>query len=550
MTDANNILTFNNDNRRIDVFKPGRILFRTVFLSWAVVISTTGIFILSIIPYQREQLLEEINTRARVAYTSVAQVMLTSILLEDYSSVVDHCLTVIKGNPSILYIIITRSDGFSLIHTKESWSQKQLGKEWMPDLDIYPETGHILTSSLFKKKVFHRSFAFSYSGINWGWIHVGLSTENLSKDLNSLYLRVFITALFAISVGFFASYFFARRLSSPILLLDKVTRQVAEGDLSVRVDIKTGDEIENLANSFNDMTTSLLNSKIELEETNKKLMETARNVGMTEVATGILHNVGNVLNSIGVTTSSLTRRIKNMETDILHKLADQLDENKNDLASFLSKDGKHLKLISLLSGLADHLNTEQEKHLRDLDQLKKHVQHITEIINLQQSYGKTFGMVRQVSVSDLIEDAVKIELESLSKHQIKLVKHIESFPPLLLDRQKVLQILVNLISNAKDALTTCEKKSKKISIAVKRNRHERLHIEVSDNGVGITKENLDRIFNYGFTTKKTGHGFGLHSGALNAREMGGSLTVNSEGPGTGATFILELPCKSGVDSNG
>ena len=66
-------------------------------------------------------------------------------------------------------------------------------------------------------------------------------------------------------------------------------------------------------------------------------------------------------------------------------------------------------------------------------------------------------------------------------------------------------------------------------------------MEVTDNGEGIPKENLTRIFQHGFTTKKTGHGFGLHSGSNAAREMGGSLNVRSDGTGTGATFILELP---------
>jgi signal transduction histidine kinase len=69
----------------------------------------------------------------------------------------------------------------------------------------------------------------------------------------------------------------------------------------------------------------------------------------------------------------------------------------------------------------------------------------------------------------------------------------------------------------------------------------RVRVSVIDNGVGIPAENLTRIFNQGFTTRKDGHGFGLHSGALAARELGGSLHVHSDGAGQGASFTLELP---------
>ena len=68
-----------------------------------------------------------------------------------------------------------------------------------------------------------------------------------------------------------------------------------------------------------------------------------------------------------------------------------------------------------------------------------------------------------------------------------------------------------------------------------------MKISYIDNGIGIPADNLTRIFGHGFTTRKEGHGFGLHSGALAAKELGGALTVESDGPGKGATFTLEFP---------
>jgi C4-dicarboxylate-specific signal transduction histidine kinase len=105
----------------------------------------------------------------------------------------------------------------------------------------------------------------------------------------------------------------------------------------------------------------------------------------------------------------------------------------------------------------------------------------------------------------------------------------------------VLQILVNLIRNAKYAMDESGKSDKTLTVLIRANGKTSVKIQVRDNGTGVARENLVRIFQHGFTTKKDGHGFGLHSGANAAKEMGGKLTVHSDGPGTGATFTLDLP---------
>ena len=116
-------------------------------------------------------------------------------------------------------------------------------------------------------------------------------------------------------------------------------------------------------------------------------------------------------------------------------------------------------------------------------------------------------------------------------------------PAVLADKHKVLQILVNLLRNAKHALEEGGGGDKRLKLRVGINGERRVKISVSDNGVGIAPEHLSRIFEHGFTTRKEGHGFGLHSGALAAREMGGSLGAHSAGPGQGATFTLEFPAQ-------
>ncbi len=526
------------------------ILYRTAFLSWIVVIFTVAIFVFSIIPYQRAQLLQEMITRAKVTFTSIAQVTVTSILLEDYSTIVDHCMTVLGENPSILYAVITRHDGFSMVHTKGKWTQEQLSGFWTPKQGKFLKNGQFKKGTIVDREVFHRTFPFSYSGINWGWIHIGLSPDKFYSDLKSLYLRTFLIALLSISVGLAASYFFAKRISKPILILDQFTRRVGTGDLSARLEISTGDELESLANSFNQMTVALLKSNKELDKTHKKLLETARNVGMAEVATGILHNVGNVLNSVGVTSTSIKNRLTNSKVDHIAKIAKQLEENADDIASFMTTDDRGKKLPLFLTSLSDHLTDEQDKLIKDMEILTGHVQHITEIVNLQQSYSKTVGLSELVSITELVDDAIRINDDALVRHQIKVKPEYQSIPPFMLDRHKVLQILLNLIGNAKQALSQNDNTDKHIIIRITFASNTYVQIEVTDNGIGISEENLTKIFNYGFTTKEKGHGFGLHSGALSAKEMGGSLSVCSDGLGKGSTFILELPYTPGESPHG
>jgi signal transduction histidine kinase len=135
---------------------------------------------------------------------------------------------------------------------------------------------------------------------------------------------------------------------------------------------------------------------------------------------------------------------------------------------------------------------------------------------------------------------LRMDLGAMSRHNVKVERDFAEVPPILTQKHKVLQILVNLIHNAKYACDDSGREDKQINVRV-RNGDGRVKISVIDNGIGIPADNLTRIFNHGFTTRKDGHGFGLHSGAIAAKELGGNLVVFSEGTGRGATFTLELP---------
>lgn len=281
----------------------------------------------------------------------------------------------------------------------------------------------------------------------------------------------------------------------------------------------------------------------ELNRTQAELLETSRLAGMAEVATSVLHNVGNVLNSVGVSAELATSKVREFRTGSLKNVAELLQQNSADLPAFLTTDPRGKMLPDYLLKLAVHLAEPQQAILQEMEMLKKNIDHIKEIVAMQQRYARGTGVVEVLSVADLVDDSLRINAASFTRHEVNVVCEIDQVPPLKTDRHKVMQILVNLLSNAKHALDQSEG-DRRMMVRVTQNQEGMLEIAVIDNGTGIAPENLSRIFSHGFTTKKLGHGFGLHSGALAAKELGGTLKAHSDGPGLGATFTLTLPLEN------
>ena len=281
--------------------------------------------------------------------------------------------------------------------------------------------------------------------------------------------------------------------------------------------------------------------EVKLDALHRQLVEASRHAGMAEVATSVLHNVGNVLNSVNTSAGIILDQVRSSRVTGVRRVADLLHQHEDDLIGFLSHDGRTAQVEDYLNSLADHLAAEQSTLLAESQELTRNIEHIKEIVAMQQSYGRVSGLIEIQSILDLMEDALRIHLAGLDRHQVRVVRQFEPISPLPLDRHKILQILVNLISNAKYALSNSSVPDRVLTVGASLNGDQRLRIFVADNGVGISPDNLTRIFSHGFTTRPNGHGFGLHSGALAAREMGGALSVHSAGLGKGACFTLELP---------
>ena len=283
-----------------------------------------------------------------------------------------------------------------------------------------------------------------------------------------------------------------------------------------------------------------------LLEVQSELVTTARQAGMAEIANNVLHNVGNVLNSVNVSAGLIGGRVRDSKARGLAKVVQLINEHTTDLPDFLTRDERGKALPRYLNKLVAALAEEKQSITDELGSLTKGIDHIKEIVATQQSYSGATSVIEPVQIKGLIEDALSMNAASMARHQVTVVKEFADVPLLLLDKHLVLQILINLIGNAKQAMNGVSDRSHQITLRVNIAElpdEPRLTICVEDNGEGIAPENLTRLFAHGFTTRKNGHGFGLHSCALAAKEMNGTLTAHSDGSGRGAAFTLGLPVK-------
>jgi signal transduction histidine kinase len=361
-----------------------------------------------------------------------------------------------------------------------------------------------------------------------------------------------------------------RIISDPILgLADTAKTIAARKDYSARATKVGEDEVGNLTDAFNQMLAQIqgqdsalqkahgeLEKRVkalqheiterqraeeELEVAHRRLLEASRQAGMAEVATGVLHNVGNVLNSVNVSTTLLRDQVRKSEIATVVRLAGLLREHRDDLANFIATDPKGRMIPQFLATLGEHLAAERDGMVKELELLAKNVEHIKDIVSMQQSYASVAGFIERVNAEEMMEDALQFNAAALTRHGVEVIRQYEPVPSFMADKHKVLQILVNLIANAKYALQESGRVDKRLTVGIRLNGERGVQVIVQDNGVGIPPENLTRIFAHGFTTRTKGHGFGLHSSALAAQEMGGDLKARSEGSEQGATFVLELP---------
>lgn len=287
--------------------------------------------------------------------------------------------------------------------------------------------------------------------------------------------------------------------------------------------------------------TARKEAEVRLGELHRSLLEVSRQAGKAEVATGILHNVGNILNSVNVSVGLLVDRVRNLRLPGLTRASELLREHSHELGTFLTSDARGQRLPAYLQALTEQLTQDQTALAAEAAVLQERVDHIRAVVSTQQEHARATVVLERVPVPQLIDDALRLHGVSFERLGIQVRTEYAPVPEVLVDRHKLLQILLNLLSNARHALVASARADKLLTIRVDRAPRERLRIEVADNGVGVSPEHLPRLFSQGFTTRNDGHGFGLHFSALMAEDLNGSLSCASAGMGQGAMFAVELP---------
>lgn len=276
------------------------------------------------------------------------------------------------------------------------------------------------------------------------------------------------------------------------------------------------------------------------EAKNQQQFEKARELGMAEMSASVLHNVGNVINSINISIETMLANRNATPLKALEKLATLFNTHKEDLALFLSQDSRGTHIPAYINELALCWEREHKNEVAELEEMTKNIKLIKSIINTQQTSLKSERFEQIISLHELIDETLLLSGVYLNK-EISVIKEYSDIKPIVIDKTKLFQILNNIISNAKDALVESANSAKVLTIKTTLITKDKIEIQISDNGVGISSVNLSQIFIFGFTTKKSGHGFGLHASAVTVNELGGEIHVSSEGLEQGSTFTIYLP---------
>jgi DNA-binding LacI/PurR family transcriptional regulator/signal transduction histidine kinase len=273
----------------------------------------------------------------------------------------------------------------------------------------------------------------------------------------------------------------------------------------------------------------------------QELTKQAHREGMADISIEILHNIGNILNSINVSVNLMKTNADSLMIPYLLNANEMLTANLADLETFITGDPKGKKLMQFFLKLGTSFADFKNQMIYNANRLDDKVKSIVDMISAQQTYAGAGNkeVMEKLDIASILDDAVKLMAESIDRYQIKITKDYQVRPQILVQRMKLFHILFKLINNAKDAMIDTQAGDRSLTFTICEDEQCK-YIRISDSGRGIPGNLLEKIFEFGYSNKKDGHELGLHSCSKYMKEMDGKIWAESNSPNSGTTFVLQF----------
>jgi len=482
-------------------------------------IVVVALFMIGFFPARMaEQAQAQAELRARTVTQVMASALAPALEFDDAANAA-NILAWLASTPDARFAVVLGDGGARFA----AWSPERVPRQ-LPRLPSAVAGGLLITSA----EVVGR-------GGGRGTLYVGQSLDRLAEDRDAAKATVVSAAAVVLLIGLVACVVLATALVRPLERLTATAHDIARGAKPPRIaSVAGGREVV-------EMTRALGMMLDRLNEANHQLVEASRHAGMAEVATGVLHNVGNILTSVNVGIEMLNEHVAALPGDRMVRAAELLATARANLAAEPTRLDAGIRYAAALAG---QLTADRDTLLAEIVTLRGHVEHVNRVITMQNGFARTGGVHEQVELATLVSEAVALACPDSGRQRLELVCEVEPERIVMIDRHRVLQILVNLLANARDSVVEHRRAggsgAPRITATVALEPGW-IELRVEDTGGGIAPEVLTRVFNAGFTTKAKGHGYGLHSSALAAEQLGGTLRCASAGIGRGASFVLRVP---------
>ena len=518
-------------------------IFRQIFFSFLLSLLFLIVFYaLATFPMQKNSLIEVMHSEAKTLANSISLVCEDAMVNDDDSFIVEHNLAVIAKNPKIYNITVTKRDGTVIKTQKEKWELLEQLPSQLTHFQKRHEVYKIIDEKQIGKKVFHYTMPVVISGIDWGWIHIDFSLAQYNHNIKTMYLFLLYLTLGSVLIILVVSYLLARYILIPLLELTDTAKKVAKGNLNVTVPIRRDDEIADLARDFNIMIKNLAHSKEKLRRSHDELEK------RVEERTRALAEKSQELEELN---RNLDKRVreeseksrKNEQLLIQQSRQAAMGEMIGNIAHQWRQPLNALGLVLqniYFSYQMDELDDEFME--KSIDKGKKLTATMSKTIDDFRNFFKPNKIKERFMISDIVHNTIELVDASFRNHTISLETELDETLELEGYPSEFSQVVLNILSNAKDALIQKDPPDKRVRIKSYQTDDE-IVLEISDNAGGIPENVIERIFDPYFTTKEEGKGTGIGlymSKTIIEQNMNGRLEVQNDADGARFTIRFAL----------